>query len=206
MGFWHRLWLRWRGRRRYPNAWVYGEVEPGAEIGEGVWIPYGVCVRKSARIGRYSYILPQTVLADVTIGAFCSIAEDLRLLCHSHAMDAFSSFPFAERMRLHGKKVRLPYQDRVFLGRITIEHDVWIGARCMIKGGITIGTGAIVGAGSVVTKSVPPYAIVAGAPARILRYRFDERARNALLQTRWWEWELEEILARAEELNALVHR
>ena len=71
---------------------------------------------------------------------------------------------------------------------IHIGHDVWIGYGAIIMDGVTVGTGAIVGAAAVVTKDVPPYAIVAGVPARIIRYRFDENTIKRLLESRWWDF------------------
>ena len=74
-----------------------------------------------------------------------------------------------------------------------IGNDVWIGDQCFIKAGVKVGDGAVIGAHAVVTHDVPPYAIVAGNPAKILRYRFSEEEISALLQTKWWEWSDEEI-------------
>jgi serine acetyltransferase len=74
-------------------------------------------------------------------------------------------------------------------GDITIENDVWIGAKATVMSGIKIGNGAVVAAGSVVTKDVPPYAIVAGNPAKIVKYRFDESQIEKLLQISWWNWD-----------------
>jgi tetrahydrodipicolinate N-succinyltransferase len=68
-----------------------------------------------------------------------------------------------------------------------IGNDVWLGNNVMIRAGVTIGTGAVVGMGSIVTKDVPPYAIVAGNPAKIIRYRFDEETIEKLLASKWWE-------------------
>ena len=70
---------------------------------------------------------------------------------------------------------------------IHIGNDVWIGDEVFVKNGVTIGDGAVLGARSVVTKDVPPYAIVAGVPAKIIRYRFDEPTRQELLRLKWWE-------------------
>ena len=75
----------------------------------------------------------------------------------------------------------------------TIGSDVWIGARVIIPGGIHIGNGAIIAAGSIVTKNVPPYAIMAGCPAKIIRYRFDHNIIDRLLEIEWWKWDLEKI-------------
>ena len=79
---------------------------------------------------------------------------------------------------------------------MTIGNDVWIGRNAIIMDGVTVGTGAIVGAAAVVTKDVPPYAIVAGVPARIIRYRFDEGTVKRLLANRWWDYPEEFIATR----------
>jgi len=88
--------------------------------------------------------------------------------------------------------------------RTRIGNDVWIGAGATLLGkggGLTIGDGAIVGAGSVVTKDVPPYAIVGGNPARIIRYRFDEAIIRRLLALKWWDWPVERIMAAKEDFK-----
>ncbi len=73
-------------------------------------------------------------------------------------------------------------------GDIIIENDVWIGAKATVMSGVTIHNGAVVAAGSVVTKDVPPYAIVAGNPAKVVKYRFTEEQIKKLLQISWWNW------------------
>lgn len=75
-----------------------------------------------------------------------------------------------------------------------IENDVWIGSNVVVLNGLHIGTGAIIGAGAVVTKDVPPYAIVVGNPARIIKYRFDKEMIKKLLKSKWWELEAEEMI------------
>lgn len=79
-------------------------------------------------------------------------------------------------------------------GKIEIHSDVWIGAGAIVLSGVEIGTGAVVGAGSVVTHSIPPYEIWAGNPAKKIRNRFDEKVINNLLKTNWWEWNDEKIV------------
>lgn len=74
-----------------------------------------------------------------------------------------------------------------------VGNDVWIGCNVVILPGVTIGDGAIVAAGSIVTKDVPPYAIVAGTPARVLRYRWDEKTVERVSRLKWWDWEDERI-------------
>jgi acetyltransferase-like isoleucine patch superfamily enzyme len=85
--------------------------------------------------------------------------------------------------------------------RIEIGNDVWIGARAVILDGVRIGSGAIIASNAVVTKDVPPYAIVGGVPAQIISYRFSPEEIAKLLKLQWWSWPLEEVKARMNEFN-----
>jgi virginiamycin A acetyltransferase len=94
-------------------------------------------------------------------------------------------------------------------GDTRVGNDVWIGYGSTVMPGVTIGDGAIVGSCSVVTKDVPPYAIVGGNPAKVIRYRFDEVTIARLLELRWWDWPIERITARladlcSEDVSALL--
>ncbi|MNI40841.1 Chloramphenicol acetyltransferase [compost metagenome] len=86
----------------------------------------------------------------------------------------------------------MPYNQKIVIG-----NDVWIGANAVILPGVTLGDGAVIGAGAVVTKDVPPYAIVGGVPAKVIRYRFTPEEIEVLLRIKWWEWEIEEIKSKA---------
>jgi acetyltransferase-like isoleucine patch superfamily enzyme len=110
------------------------------------------------------------------IGNFVSIAADvLFILGGNHQTTAISTYP------LYSKLIKLsPEQDALTKGPIVIEDEVWIGTRAIILSGVKIGKGAIIAAGSVITKDVPPYAIVGGNPAKIIKYRFSEEIRDAL--------------------------
>ncbi|MDX8389877.1 MAG: CatB-related O-acetyltransferase [Mariprofundaceae bacterium] len=96
------------------------------------------------------------------------------------------------------------FEESINKGSIKIGHDVWVGANSCIMGGVTIGTGAIIGASAVVTKDVPPYSVAAGVPAREIRKRFADATIEKLLASSWWEWPLEEIQARKHELAKLT--
>ena len=94
-------------------------------------------------------------------------------------------------------------------GKLAIGNDVWVGQYAIILPSCkNIGDGAVIGAGAIVTKDVPPYAIVAGNPAKVLRYRFDEATIRKLEEICWWDWSLDEIKAHADvfqNVEALVH-
>lgn len=85
---------------------------------------------------------------------------------------------------------------------ITIENDVWIASNVKIKQGVKIGDGAVVATESFVTKNVPPYAVVGGNPAKIIKYRFSEEQISALLKIRWWDWEDDKIREKVSLLTS----
>lgn len=146
------------------------------------------------KIGDYSYGLrhesffPYNPSDAVTIGKFCSIADGVKFVFGEHRTDLVSTFPF-HAICFDGE----PHSEARSKGKIVIENDVWIGANAMILSGVKIGNGAVVAAGSVVTKDVPPYAIVGGVPAKIIRYRFSRDEIDTLLKICWWEWPLDKI-------------
>ncbi len=127
------------------------------------------------------------------VGKFCSIADNITLfLGGNHRVDWITTFPPDRLLKIFpdGDKIT----DQVATnGNITIGNDVWIGSHATILSGVTIGDGACVGAYALVTKDVPPYAIVGGNPAKIIRYRFDEKTIAALLKIAWWNWPIEKI-------------
>lgn len=147
------------------------------------------------KAGRYTYIGVNNSMQDVEIGAFCSIGSYNAIGGGVHPMDQPSTSPVFYEKENCFKQPDFLYGDGVTLEqpKTTIGNDVWIGDQCFIKAGVKVGDGAVVGAHAVVTHDVPPYAIVAGNPARVLRYRFKEEEIAALLQLKWWEWSDEEI-------------
>lgn len=143
-------------------------------------------------MGRYSYMGKNNSVANTTIGSFCSIASYCAIGGGAHPLDMVSTSPvFYEGKNGFNKHFsNIPTEVNK---AVEIGNDVWIGEAVFINDGLKIGTGAVIGAHSVVTKDVPPYAIVAGAPAKILRYRFDEETIQKLLASSWWEWSDEEL-------------
>jgi virginiamycin A acetyltransferase len=128
------------------------------------------------------------------IGKFCAVGTGTKFLMNggNHAIGGFSSYPF----RIFGGawQDNLP-EEFAFpqRGDTVVGNDVWLGYGGLIMPGVKIGDGAIVASRAVVTKDVLPYAIVGGNPARIIRMRFDEQTVAALLEIRWWDWEIEKI-------------
>ncbi len=126
------------------------------------------------------------------IGKFCSIATGARFLMNggNHQVETFSSFPFS--IFGNGWESAAP-KSWPHKGDTRVGNDVWIGYGATILPGVTIGDGAVIGSMSVVTGDVPPYAIVGGNPARVIRHRFDEATVARLLALRWWDWDIERI-------------
>jgi virginiamycin A acetyltransferase len=126
------------------------------------------------------------------IGRFCSIAAEVRFIMNggNHAIDWLTTYPFP--IFGHGWEVAEPaeWPNR---GDTVVGSDVWLGYGATVMPGISIGDGAIVATGALVTRDVPPYAIVGGNPAALIRFRFDEPTRERLLRVRWWDWDAAKI-------------
>lgn len=150
-------------------------------------------------IGAYSAVSTangrEKSLRNVTIGRYCSIAADVWTSSFEHPSHGLTTSLFPYRRHLfgwspaQGDEASHPLPDNA-MRSVSIGNDVWIGAGAFIKGGVSIGDGAIVGAHAVVTKDVPPYAIVGGVPAKVIRYRFDATTVRELLELRWWNYDV----------------
>jgi acetyltransferase-like isoleucine patch superfamily enzyme len=160
----------------------------------------------AVRMGRGSYGNPVALRyvgdrnVGVTIGQFCSISDQVIFLPGGgHHPEWVSTFPFRIQYDLEGA-----FEDGqpASKGPITVGNDVWIGRGARILSGVTIGDGAVVGAFSVVAKSVRPYGVVAGAPAIERKRRFTDDQIDALLRIAWWDWPLDHILAAVPKLCA----
>lgn len=152
-------------------------------------------------MARYSYIGTNTIVSDTKIGAFCSIGSSCSIGGGVHPTDRVSMSPvfydsgncFREKKYVSADSRKPFKQPQTIIG-----NDVWIGENVYVSAGVNIGDGAVIGAHAVITKDVPPYAIVAGVPAKILRYRFDEATIKELMATQWWEWSDERLAENKE--------
>lgn len=131
----------------------------------------------------------------LVIGKFCAIAEGARFIMNgaNHAMSGFSTYPF--NIFGHGWEEGFDPEtwSKEIRGDTIVENDVWIGMDAVIMPGVRIGNGAIVAAKSVVTHDVPPYAIVAGNAAKVVKMRFDDFTVRRLLKAAWWDWPVDKI-------------
>lgn len=175
-------------------------------------VPVEDIVYRGCKVGKYTYgfedLLKYFPMAD--IGRYCSINGTAKIW-NNHSLDCVTTSPILDYPGVYPwrkyrersafvKKYGKHHHNAAFENSeirdnkmVTIGNDVWIGAYVSILPGVTIGDGAVVAAGAVVTKDVEPYAIVGGVPAKRIRYRFNKEERETLLKIRWWDWPEEKI-------------
>lgn len=165
-------------------------------------------------IGRYSYGVMKHIHNPYLkeIGSFCSINKDANIGPINHPLSYISTNPILYRTILEASGEEMipgvlnpgSGVDTFLVNgskEIIIKNDVWIGTNTLIMPGVTIGNGAIIAGGAVVTKDVPDYAIVGGVPAKVIKYRFTKEEIKKLLTIKWWEWPIEKIKANVDLLR-----
>ena len=150
-------------------------------------------------VGMYSYggcFDPDRVPRGTVIGRYCSFAL-FTVYQRNHPTDTLSTHPF-----FFNSAMGYVAEDRVPRQSLVIGNDVWIGDQVLLLPGVTtVGDGAVIGAGSVVTRSVPAFAVVAGNPARVIRHRFSRAVMAAVSESRWWRKEMEELRGALDEFR-----
>lgn len=156
----------------------------------------------NVEMGKYSYIGNNCTVVNASIGSFCSIADYCSIGLARHPIEWVStSSVFHEGRNILSKNFsnhRLKEQERILIG-----NDVWIGSMSLIKEGVQVGNGAVIGMGSVVTKNVDPYTIVAGNPAKPIRKRFDHEVIEKIESTIWWDLKDSDLKEVSKYINDL---
>lgn len=194
------------GVKLFRNAEVYdSELSDNVSIGDDTNIrtcklAANVVINRrnyinNSRIGEYTYTGLNTICNYAEIGRFCSFARNVDVGGFDHDIDHVTTMPtFRFQQMNSGKtKAEATYEEYCQVG-----NDVWIAAGAQILHKAKIGDGAVIGAGAIVTKDVPPYAVVAGVPGKILKFRFDEKTIERLMNIQWWNWPIDVILENIE--------
>jgi phosphonate metabolism protein (transferase hexapeptide repeat family) len=177
---------------------------------------------RNSEFGRYTYVGPDSFLADTTmgdygyamggnqiahaeIGKFSNIATGVRINPSNHPWWRATLHHFTYRSRSYG--FDMDDDAEIFDWRredkVTIGPDVWLGHNAIVLPGVTIGAGVVVGSGTIVSKDVPPYAIVVGVPAKVIRFRADEKTIETMQRVAWWDWGHNRIGAALPDIRKL---
>ncbi len=165
---------------RRPVQIKKSKIDKKAKVGNGAQVVF-------SSIGKYSYVY-NSKLIHCVIGSFCSIGEECVIGGGCHPIDWVSTSPvfYANKNVLKKTFSEKEFQE---YKKTIIGNDVWIGSKCLIKAGVQIGDGAIIGMGSVVTHDVPPYEVWAGCPAHFIKRRFEQNIVDDLLRCQWWNFD-----------------
>jgi len=181
----------------HPTARIYdSQIGSWTDIGPNSLIAESI-------FDDYSYAAGDASIIYAQIGKFCSIASHVRINPGNHPMERVTQHHMTYRRKQYGFG---DSDDEAFFRwrrdhTCVIGHDVWLGHAAVIMPGVSIGTGAVVGASAVVTKPVAPYEIVAGVPARPIRKRFSEAVIAKLLAIAWWSWDRPTLESRFQDLR-----
>lgn len=156
-------------------------------------VVYTSCNVVNSTIGRYSYVGHDSMISHSIVGSFCSISDHVFIGGAEHPIEWLSTSPIFHNVQHSGyrkkfAKFELPQEKKTVIG-----SDVWIGHGVIIKQGVRIGDGCVLAAGAVVTKDVPPYAVVGGVPAKVIKYRFSQQIIDRLEEIQWWNLDDEKI-------------
>jgi phosphonate metabolism protein (transferase hexapeptide repeat family) len=168
------------------------------ELGEGA-------LMLNSEMGDYSYAVRYADIANATIGKFANIASFVRIGATDHPMERASQHHFLYRSNDYWDDAE---PDEAFFAhrasrRITIGHDTWLGHMAMVMPEVTVGHGAVIAAGAIVTRDVAPYAVVAGVPARVIRHRHPPALAERLMALGWWDWDHARLRAALEDFRSL---
>jgi phosphonate metabolism protein (transferase hexapeptide repeat family) len=170
-------------------------------LGDWVHIGAGTSIVEST-VGDYTYLVDSCQVIYTQIGKFCSIASHVRLNPGNHPLWRPTSHHMTYRRRAYGlgEEDDQEFFDWRRADAVKLGHDVWIGHAAIVCAGVTIGNGAAIGAGAVVTKDVAPYTVVGGVPARPIKERFSKEVAERIERIAWWDWTRDQIEERIDDL------
>jgi phosphonate metabolism protein (transferase hexapeptide repeat family) len=197
-----------KGKRKSPRDGT-PRVHPTADVRDCVLGRHTIIgmrvVLAECEIGDYSYFSRGSEAIYTAVGKFTSIASNVRVNALTHPMERISQHNITYRPNEYftGAKIDKGFRERRHLQRVVIGHDVWIGHGAIVMPGVSIGHGAVVAAGAVVTKDVAAYSIVAGVPAKHLKWRFPELIRIRIITLGWWDWEHDRLASAVDDMRVM---
>jgi phosphonate metabolism protein (transferase hexapeptide repeat family) len=158
-----------------------------------------------SELGDYSYVERHAEVIYARIGKFCAVAANTRINALEHPLERVSQHKITYRANEYflGAKLDGEFRERRQGKLVEIGHDVWVGHGAIIKPGVKIGHGAVIAAGAIVTRNVPTYAIVAGAPAKFMRWRFEPKISERIISLGWWDWSHDRLAQVVEDMRLL---
>jgi acetyltransferase-like isoleucine patch superfamily enzyme len=195
-------------QNQYPDCRFYPKVIVDNSVFEGYNVLFKNVMVSFCSLGAHTYIQKNSTIFNAEIGRYCSIASNVSIAPGIHKSNGVSTHPSFYLNDTPLIKVFSAKNLFVTSTRVTIGHDVWIGEKAIIIDGVTIGTGAIIAAGAVVTKDVEPYAVVGGVPAKLIKYRFSTEIIYELLKSEWWNFSLswfEKNFSKMQDINVFLN-
>lgn len=196
----------WHGERGLTEA---PTIHPSARVLHtrvGAWTSIAAdCEILDSDFHDYAYATPRVQIYNADIGRFCNIASSVRINPTNHPMWRATLHHFTYRSRCH--HMASDDDEEIFAwrraSRVTVGPDVWIGHAAIIMPGVSVGTGAVIGSGAIVTRLVPAYSIAVGAPARVIRRRVSPAVEEALVRISWWDWDHARLTAALADFRRL---